>query len=50
MEEKSKILKNCLENETLLFLQHDPYNELVSLVDTEKGVRLENSSLLNDFF
>ena len=24
MEEKSQILKNCLENETLLFLQHDP--------------------------
>ena len=50
MEEKSKILKNCLENETLLFLQHDPYNELVSLMDTDKGVRLENSSSLNDFF
>jgi len=50
MQEKSKILKNCLENETLLFLQHDPYNELVSLTNTDKGVRLENSSSLNDFF
>ncbi|GIS05878.1 MAG: hypothetical protein CM15mP109_06340 [Candidatus Dadabacteria bacterium] len=50
MEEKTKILKNCLENETLLFLQHDPYNELVSLTNTDKGVRLENSSSLNDFF
>ncbi len=50
MEEKSKILKSCLENGTLLFLQHDPYNEIVSLMNTDKGVRLENSSSLNDFF
>jgi hypothetical protein len=50
MEEKFRILKSCLENGTLLFLQHDPYNELVSLVGTDKGVRLENSSSLNDFF
>ena len=40
MEEKSKVLKNCLENGTLLFLQHDPYNELVTLMNTDKGVRL----------
>ncbi len=50
MEEKSVILKSCLDNNTLLFLQHDPYNELVSLKNTDKGVRLNNSSSLNDFF
>jgi hypothetical protein len=50
MEEKYRVLKNCLEAETLLFLQHDPYNELVSLKNTDKGVRLENSFSLNEFF
>ena len=50
MEEKSRILKDCFKSETLLFLQHDPYNEIVSLTNTDRGVRIENSSSLNDFF
>ena len=50
MEEKSRVLKNCFENETLLFLQHDPHNELVSLMNTDRGVRLKDTSSLNDFF
>ena len=34
MVEKSAILKDCFENDSLLFLQHDPYNELISLKNT----------------
>ena len=50
MVEKSAILKDCFENDSLLFLQHDPYNELISLKNTDKGIRMKNSSSLNDFF
>ena len=42
MDEKSSILKSAVEQNTLLFMQHDPYNEIVVLKDTEKGVLLNS--------
>ena len=43
MEEKSHFLKLASEKNFLLFLEHDPYNELISLKQTEKGVRMDGS-------
>ena len=50
MEEKTRILNNLVENNSLIFLQHDPVNEVVFLKKTEKGVRLDRSSTLKDLF
>ena len=46
MEEKERVLQDAVQNNVLLFLQHDPYNEVVSLKNTDKGVRLDQSTSL----
>ncbi|MDC0210304.1 MBL fold metallo-hydrolase [Flavobacteriaceae bacterium] len=43
MKEKKLFLDNAEKNNWLLFLEHDPYNEVVSLKKTDKGVRLNSS-------
>ena len=50
MEEKTRILNNLVENNSLIFLQHDPINEIVFLKKTEKGVRFDFSSTLKALF
>ena len=50
MEEKDKFLKQCVENDYLLFLEHDAHHELVSLKMTEKGVRVDQTLKFNDIF
>lgn len=50
MKEKEKVLNGLVENDSLIFLQHDPSNEVVSLKKTEKGVRFDNSYTLKDLF
>ena len=43
MKEKKLFLDDAEKNNWLLFLEHDPYNEVVSLKKTDKGVRLNGS-------
>jgi len=50
MEEKNQFLKLACENNFLLFLEHDPYNELISLKQTEKGVILGAKHTIANFF
>lgn len=50
MEEKEKFLKQCVENNYLLFLEHDAQHELASLKMTEKGVRLDEVFSFNEVF
>jgi glyoxylase-like metal-dependent hydrolase (beta-lactamase superfamily II) len=50
MDEKSSVLKSAVEQNTLLFMQHDPYNEIVVLKDTEKGVRFDVGMSLKEAF
>lgn len=50
MSEKEKILKNCVENDIYLFLEHDPEHEICSLKNTEKGVRVDEVFSLNELF
>ena len=50
MEEKNHFLKMACKENFLLFLEHDPYNELISLKQTEKGVRMGEKHSLDNFF
>lgn len=50
MEEKEKFLRQCVENDYLLFFEHDAHNELASVKMTEKGVRLDRTFSFNEVF
>jgi glyoxylase-like metal-dependent hydrolase (beta-lactamase superfamily II) len=48
LNEKQKVFNEAIENNWLLFFEHDRVNELGSLQQTEKGVRLNELLLLKD--
>ena len=48
MKEKSLFLEDAFEKGCLLFMEHDPNNEIVSLKKTEKGIRFDESFLLEE--
>ena len=50
LTEKSDFLKTAVEKDYLLFLEHDAHNELISLKNTEKGVRLDETFTLDSYF
>ncbi|OYU79837.1 MAG: MBL fold metallo-hydrolase [Flavobacterium sp. BFFFF1] len=41
MPEKEKFLKTAADNHYYLFLEHDAHNEIITVENTEKGVRLK---------
>ena len=50
LQEKESILNHAYYEEVLLFLQHDPYHELISLQNTEKGIRMANYFKFKAYF
>ena len=50
MDEKEKFLNLAADNNFILFLEHDPINELCTVKQTEKGVRLEQTYSFNEVF
>ena len=50
LEEKDRFLKLAYEKKFLLFMEHDPFHELIDLRRTEKGVRMNNNHTLKSFF
>jgi hypothetical protein len=50
LTEKSDFLKTAVEKDYLLFLEHDAHNELISLKNTEKGVRIDETFSLDTYF
>ena len=50
MDEKQIFLNEAVEKEYILFLQHDAFNELCTLKQTEKGVRLDQTYKFNEVF
>ena len=50
LQEKELILKDMLKQNALIFFQHDPYHELISLQQTEKGIRMENNFKFKSYF
>ena len=50
LPEKEKFLKNAAENNFYLFLEHDAHNPIITVQNTDKGVRLKETLSLNEFF
>ena len=50
MDEKQIFLNEAVEKDYILFLQHDAHNELCTLKQTEKGVRLDQTYKFNEVF
>ena len=50
IEEKAKFLQQCIDNEYLLFFEHDATHELGKLKMTERGVKLDETFSFNDVF
>jgi glyoxylase-like metal-dependent hydrolase (beta-lactamase superfamily II) len=46
LQEKEVFLKEAVQNEYVLFFEHDIYRECCTLQDTEKGVRMKESMAL----
>jgi hypothetical protein len=50
LEEKDAFLSRAVEEDFLLFLEHDAENELISLEQTAKGVRCKESYRFDEYF
>lgn len=50
LSEKKRFLAKAVDQDYLLFLEHDAENQLISLKNTEKGVRLDQSFTLDAYF
>lgn len=50
LNEKESILNHAMKAGFLLFLEHDPYHELISLKNTEKGVRMKEHYKFKSYF
>ncbi|MBI6120314.1 MBL fold metallo-hydrolase [Salegentibacter maritimus] len=50
LSEKEKFLKKAADEKYYLFLEHDAHNEIITLKNTEKGVRLDKSFTFNQLF
>lgn len=48
MQEKKAFLKEALENQYILFFEHDPVNECCSLQQTDKGIRVKSTFRLDE--
>jgi glyoxylase-like metal-dependent hydrolase (beta-lactamase superfamily II) len=50
LDEKDKFLKRAAAEEFILFLEHDSVNQCCTVQETEKGVRLKDTFLLDEYF
>lgn len=50
LPEKEKFLNKAAENNFYLFLEHDAYNPIITVKNTDKGVLLDETLSLNEFF
>ena len=50
MPEKSKLLHTAVEQNHYLFLEHDAHNQIVTVQNTEKGVRLQDVFTTDEIF
>ena len=48
LEEKKRYLEEAVENDFILYLEHDPVNECCTLQKTEKGIRVKDVFNLTD--
>ena len=50
LPEKEKLLNSAAENNYYLFLEHDAHNQIITVKQTEKGIRLDKSFTFNEIF
>lgn len=50
LTEKEKFLKEAVENEYIIFLEHDAVNECCTLKNTERGIRLDKTFKFDELF
>jgi glyoxylase-like metal-dependent hydrolase (beta-lactamase superfamily II) len=50
LDEKERFLKEAADHNYYLILEHDPYNEIITVKHTDKGVRLDQSYTFNELF
>ncbi|WP_411029356.1 MBL fold metallo-hydrolase [Spongiimicrobium sp. 3-5] len=50
LDEKSKFLQKAIANNYYLFFEHDATNEICTLQNTEKGVRVKETHTFNELF
>jgi len=50
LSEKEKFLNKAADKDLILFLEHDFHNELCTVQNTEKGVRLKDTFAFNELF
>lgn len=50
LDEKAAFLERAAAQEFYLFLEHDPHNELITLTQTDRGVRVKDSYTFNTIF
>lgn len=50
LDEKTLFLDRAAKDDFYLFLEHDAQNPIISLKQTEKGVRMEHRITINEFF
>jgi glyoxylase-like metal-dependent hydrolase (beta-lactamase superfamily II) len=48
LEDKERFYKDAVENDFIIFLEHDLYNECCTLQKTDKGVRLKDTFKLEE--
>jgi hypothetical protein len=48
LQEKKSYLQEAVENNYVLFLEHDPVNECCTVQMTEKGIRVADTFPLSD--
>ncbi len=50
LDEKKQFLETAVEEEYYLFMEHDAHNQILTLKNTEKGVRLDKSFTFDEIF
>lgn len=50
LDEKTAFLNRAVKEDFHLFLEHDAHNPIISLKQTEKGVRMEHRITINEYF
>ena len=48
LKEKKKYLEEAVQNDYILFFEHDPVNECCTLQETEKGIRVKDTFKLSE--
>lgn len=49
LKDKERFFKDALKDDMIIFFEHDLYNECCNLIETEKGVKVNETYTLKDF-